>query len=87
MEIASSFTLGVQGLQQAHNDLAQATTAVAIPETLSSASVQITADSVTLSSQTAALIDAQQAISHAEVAVDVINVWSENIGTILDVSV
>ncbi|MDO6620200.1 chemotaxis protein [Pseudomonadota bacterium] len=87
MEIASSFTLGVQGLQQAHNDLAQATTAVAIPETLSSASVLITADSVTLSSQTAALIDAQQAISHAEVAVDVINVWSENIGTIIDVSV
>ncbi|MEZ9370419.1 chemotaxis protein [Shewanella sp. 10N.286.51.B2] len=86
MEIASSFTLGVQGLQQAHNDLAQATTAVAIPETLSSASL-ITADSVTLSSQAAALIDAQQAISHAEVAVDVINVWSENIGTIIDVSV
>ena len=95
MQIPSAMTSGIQGLQSAQNDLAQATTAVAAPETTSqSASVNIQQDTVTLSSQSSqatdkvsALIDAEQSVTQAQASAEVIDVASENVGTIIDLSV
>ena len=105
MQIPSAYTSGIQGLQGAQNDLAQATTSVAAPEKSSSTPVQVPQDTVTISAQgqstqqlqstqpvtqtdtTSALVQADQALNQGEAAAEVINVASENVGTIIDLSV
>ncbi|MEZ9237697.1 MULTISPECIES: chemotaxis protein [Shewanella] len=94
MQIPSAMSSGVQGLQGAQNDLAQATTTVAKPEPVqTSSSAYLAEDTVSLSSQSnssdkvSALIDAQQAVNHGQASAEVINVANENVGTIIDLSV
>ena len=94
MQIPTAAISGVQGLQSAQNDLAQATTPVAAPEPTTSTPVKVEQDTVTLSSQVSgtsdkvsALIDAEQAVTQAQASAEVIDVASENIGTIIDLSV
>ncbi|WP_144207308.1 chemotaxis protein [Shewanella donghaensis] len=114
MQIPSAYTSGIQGLQGAQNDLAQATTSVAAPEKSSPTSVQVPQDTVTISAQgqstqtqstetqstqalssqpvtqtdtTSALIQADQALNQGQASAEVINVASENVGTIIDLSV
>ncbi|MEZ9141556.1 MULTISPECIES: chemotaxis protein [unclassified Shewanella] len=94
MQIPSAMTSGIQGLQSAQNDLAQATTAVAAPEPTTTTPVKVEQDTVTLSSQAAqstdkvsAIIDAEQAVTQAQASAEVIDVASENVGTIIDLSV
>ncbi|PMG81067.1 chemotaxis protein [Shewanella sp. 10N.286.51.B7] len=94
MQIPSAMTSGIQGLQSAQNDLAQATTAVAAPEPTTTTPVKVEQDTVTLSSQAtqstdkvSAFIDAGQAVTQAQASAEVIDVASENVGTIIDLSV
>ncbi|MDO6613360.1 chemotaxis protein [Shewanella sp. 1_MG-2023] len=94
MQIPSAMTSGIQGLQSGQNDLAQATTAVAAPEPTTTTPVKVEQDTVTLSSQAAqstdkvsAIIDAEQAVTQAQASAEVIDVASENVGTIIDLSV
>ena len=104
MQIPSAYNSGIQGLQGAQNDLAQATTSVATPDTTASSSVQLQQDTVTISAQgqsaqaissqpvaqtspTSALIKADQASFQGQASAEVINVASENVGTIIDLSV
>ncbi|MCT8986726.1 chemotaxis protein [Shewanella phaeophyticola] len=94
MQVQSAYASGMQGLQSAQQGLAQATTAVAIPDQQKPAVSASTQDTVTLSSQamsqsdqTSALIDATQSVNQAQASTKVIEAASETVGSLIDIEV
>lgn len=92
MQIQSAYASGVQGLNSAQSGLAQATTAVAAPEQPKPA--QATQDTVTLSAnavsqtdKTSALVSAIESEQQGEASVKVIEAASETVGSIIDIEV
>ena len=95
MQVQSAYASGVQGLQNAQQGLAQATTTVASPDQAKPAvPSQSPEDTVTLSSRavgqtdtTSALVAATESLTQAQASVNVIETASETIGSLIDIEV
>lgn len=89
MEIPSSFSSGLSGLQSAQSGLTQATVDVAKPSqpTTTEASQTETAAPVATTDKTQALLSAVEASNQGEAAVEVLEVSSETLGTVIDIQV
>ncbi|MCL1143153.1 flagellar basal body rod C-terminal domain-containing protein [Shewanella gaetbuli] len=94
MNVQSAYSSGVQGLQSSQQGLAQATTAVAAPETQASTTPTVQEDTVTLSSQSTQSVDKNEAIVSAiesvqqgEASAKVIQAADNTVGSIIDIEV
>lgn len=83
MQIPPSIISGQNGFQAAQTDLTQATIDVAG----ASQSVAGTTTANTVSNTTGALIDAAQAVNHAQANTEVIQTSSDMIGSIINIKV
>ena len=87
MQIPSGFSSGVQGLQSAQSGLTQATVDVAKPTPTQSTPPAEPTRAVAESDKSAALVSATESLRQGEAAAEVIDVESENLGTIINIQV
>lgn len=91
MEIQSSFSSGLSGLQSAQSGLTQATVDVAKPSQPPASSTETldaeTTTPVEATDKTQALVSAIEAQNQGEAAVEVLEVSSETLGTVIDIQV
>ncbi|CAM4103790.1 MULTISPECIES: hypothetical protein [Shewanella] len=89
MEIPSSFSSGLAGLQSAQSGLTQATVDVAkpSPQQASEAGGTETANPVNATDKTQALVSAIESKNQGEAAVEVLEAANETLGTVIDIEV
>ncbi|TVP09843.1 chemotaxis protein [Shewanella sp. KCT] len=89
MEIPSSFSSGLAGLQSAQSGLTQATVDVAKPSQpqVSEAGGTETTNAVSATDKTEALVSAIESKNQGEAAVEVLETANETLGTVIDIKV
>ncbi|MCG9712267.1 chemotaxis protein [Shewanella insulae] len=89
MDIPSSFSSGLAGLQSAQSGLTQATVDVAKPSQtpVSEAGGTETSNPVNATDKTEALVSALESKNQGEAAVEVLETANETLGTVIDIKV